>query len=246
MPPASKRQANCGAFRGLVHIRVNYVYRLGWYLMCEGTTSLINAFLSISLFHPPDLSKSPYFSRGPLKETMPKLSTWIRKKMRSFRDNNDDHPKPSTPLIPYGLPVLPAKRQHILTPSPSRENLKIHHGKGSSASFFQRLPFELRREIYLIAFGNRTVHMDLEYNYAEPTGKGHARRDRDAKFALDRSVPPEWRWWSSVCHRNPVADIWLDQCRSGDNYAMCYMFPGKWPDKCYLGLMGWLLTCRQA
>jgi hypothetical protein len=176
---------------------------------------------------------------------MPKLSTWIRKKMRSFRDN-DDHPKSSdTPLIPRGLPVLPAKRRHILTPTPSSENLNLHHGPANGA-FFQRLPFELRREIYLLAFGNRSVHMDLEYGYAEPAGKGHARRDRDGKYAQDRTVPPEWRWSSSVCHRNPLEDAWVDQCRTGDNAAVCYLFPGEWPDKCFLGVMGWLLTCRQA
>ena len=175
---------------------------------------------------------------------MPKLSTWIRKKMRSFRDN-DEHPKLSDPSIPRGLPVLPMKRQHILTPTPSHENLNIHHGTANGA-FFRRLPFELRREIYLLAFGNRSVHMHLEYGYAEPTGTGHARRDRDGKYALDRTVPPEWRWWSSVCHRNPVEDAWLDQCRTGDNRARCYLFPGKKPDKCFLGVMGWLLTCRQA
>jgi 2EXR family len=174
---------------------------------------------------------------------MPKLSKWIREKIRGVRDR-DDRLKSSEPSIPYGLPILPAKRQHVLTPSPSHKNLSFY--AVAKGAFFQRLPLELRRQIYIAAFGNRTVHMDLRYDYHEPPGPRHARLKGDCMCERDRTVPPDWRWWSSVCHRNPLDDVWLDQCRLGENNAMCFLFPGEWPDKCFLGVMGWLLTCRQA
>ncbi|KAF7511751.1 hypothetical protein GJ744_003482 [Endocarpon pusillum] len=148
----------------------------------------------------------------------------------------------SEPAIPPRLPILAPKRQHVLTPSPSHDNL---HATAKSA-FFQQLPLELRRHIYIAAFGKRTIHMDLRFDYPEPPGLRHARLKGDCMHERERSELARWRWWSSVCHRNPLLECWLDQCRTGENNATCFLFPGEWPDKCFLGVMGWLLACRQA
>lgn len=175
---------------------------------------------------------------------MGKLSKWIRKKIRpgSHNTTNND-PKP----LYMGIPILPQKRQHILTPSPSHSNLaQSPLAATASSPFFQRLRLELRRQICIAAFGARTVHMDLRWGYSEIPGKHHARTNGGSYYPPDRTLEPSWDWWSSVCHRNPRDEGWMDQCRTGLYNTPCWMFPGKMPDKCFIGVMGWLLTCRRA
>lgn len=173
---------------------------------------------------------------------MPKLTSWLRKKVQRTRNKSDSG-------LPPGLPVLPSKRQHILTPSSSRTDLDCSGPSGSA--FFDRLPPELRRKIYLHAFGDRTVHMDLRFDHPWVAGRGHAgtsgKNEKDPGHVID-SIPPAWIWWSSVCHRHPIIPevCCEDTCRSGGYGTLCPMFPGVHPFKCFVGVMGWLLTCRQA
>lgn len=173
---------------------------------------------------------------------MPKFSTWLRKRLQCA-DN-----KGNSALLP-GLPILPSKRQHLLTPSPSHTDLNC---KDSSASpFFSRLPPELRHRIYLDAFGNRTLHMDLRFDHPWVAGPCHAGTNNlgagEPGHAVT-SIPPAWIWWSSVCHRHPGIPERCseDHCRSGGSYTRCDLFPGEGPGKCFVGVMGWLLACRQA
>ncbi|CAH0004419.1 unnamed protein product, partial [Clonostachys byssicola] len=77
----------------------------------------------------------------------------------------------------------------------------------------------------------------------------------------DRRRPERWRWYSCVCHRHhpdhqlshgrrgsalapTMREPQLDKCFQATGF--CAEHPGKWPDKCFIGVMGWLLTCRQA
>jgi len=73
--------------------------------------------------------------------------------------------------------------------------------------------------------------------------------------ARDTSKPRQWEWHSSVCHRPlPFIDefdeypAWDDICHSGlaSWRVDCTLWPGEAPDKCLLGVMGWLQTCRAA
>ncbi|KAM7206139.1 hypothetical protein V8F20_002921 [Naviculisporaceae sp. PSN 640] len=76
------------------------------------------------------------------------------------------------------------------------------------------------------------------------------------KFKVKKKDTPQWEWWGSVCHRDVewrmredprkrlLAEPWRDTCREGE--ACCDGWAGAIPDKCMVGVMGWLLSCRQA
>ena len=177
---------------------------------------------------------------------MPKLRKWLRQILRDTQDEDDGRKAPEHAIPP--LPVLPSKRKHLLTPSSSLENLKpLIEPNGA---FFARLPAELRRQIYVDAFGDRTVHLDLRQEFPRlveaPKAPTHALVSEDGG-ERNREAGPRWVWWSSVCHRHPMAPAWADQCRVGSPRQMCDAFyPGQWPGKCFLGIMGWILACRQS
>ncbi|KAH8432102.1 uncharacterized protein LDX57_009748 [Aspergillus melleus] len=85
----------------------------------------------------------------------------------------------------------------------------------------------------------------MDFRYSGPDCRGtnpkfHAGIDFVAKMTDDpkTSEPQEWRWWGSVCHRNPY-----DSCRSGR--GICCTMSGV-PTICRVGAMGWLLACQQA
>ena len=146
--------------------------------------------------------------------------------------------------IPPGLPVLPEERKHTLSPSLSSNNLTQEFTIGSI--FFKKLPLEIRRKIYLAAFGNRTIHMDLNFDCPGVRGVTHECLDLEKWNPMHSTDPPtEWILSGSICHRNPCLDACHDQCRIGGKNTMCSLFPGEVPYKCNLGVMGWLLTCRQ-
>ncbi|CAM1511966.1 Fc.00g094790.m01.CDS01 [Cosmosporella sp. VM-42] len=95
----------------------------------------------------------------------------------------------------------------------------------------------------------RVTHCGLNVGYDYRKG-GRARK-------VDRSMPKQWAWRSSVCHRDsPHSPRKLpghrvqphaDKCRFGESDCdACELWPGEWPAKCFLGVMGWLLSCRQA
>lgn len=174
---------------------------------------------------------------------MPKFKKWFLNKTHSARDT-ENSPKSSQPALSPDPPVLPKIRACALTPSPSHESLVL--AATEKSAFFQRLPLELRRQIQVAAFGGRTVHMDLQFDYPELPGTAHAGLRYESMNHRDCTAPLGWRWWSSVCHRNPMLEGWEDQCRTARNNATCFLWPGEIPWKCLLGVMGWLLTCRQA
>lgn len=77
---------------------------------------------------------------------------------------------------------------------------------------------------------------------------------------LDHSVPKRWIWQSSVCHERDFQG-WYgkrrlagtfshpaeDRCRFGDiSYDLCRLWPGEESSRCFIGAMGWLLSCRAA
>lgn len=170
------------------------------------------------------------------------------------------------------MPVLLAPRPRLLTPSPSHESLvESATAATANSAFFQSLPADLRRQILIEAFGRHTVHMDL--SFAHPmvpltelearTLAGDIRHCglncesnmlHHSPLKLDASKPKAWLWFSCVCHRDPeyqvrgnypISEPWTDACRTGAASG-CPGWPGEKPGKCFLGIMGWLLSCRQA
>jgi hypothetical protein len=191
------------------------------------------------------------------------LSGWIGKKATSLRKKNafkkTDKPPP--------LPILPQVRPRVLTPASSTTFLTGHApavDASAQSSLFRRLPYELRRKILIEAFGEQVVHLHLFLG-------GHEGKDKGDKEAIRHShanlIPPrkrdlesasltwnhnKWCWHGSVCHRGAPTSmskgVWkLAECHclDGDS-TMCEFWAGEIPGKCFIGIMGWLLSCRQA
>lgn len=132
--------------------------------------------------------------------------------------------------------------------------------------FFGRLPYEIRRQIQLLAFGGRTLHMSLDFGPPERTSDRHApplypRSSEDDK-AVASKARKEWAWSSCICRRSAAEDrrrtlshgrlrCWpmmpgadADLCLKGE--AFCSWWPGDCPDNCCIGISSWMRTCRQA
>ena len=138
--------------------------------------------------------------------------------------------------------------------------------------FFSRLPFEIRRHIQILAFGNQILHMDLQFRppfvLVEDRSSGcadHARilpRSLSHESHLNSMEEERWRWFGCVCHRYPYdrpnlslgrrrgypftnfIEPNVDCCLKG--MGKCNGYPGEWPGKCQIGIMGWLLSRRNA
>lgn len=139
--------------------------------------------------------------------------------------------------------------------------------------FFDALPYEIRTMILNLAFGEQTLHMDLQFRrpYEKTRIKGmHGelpvrKMKRDGQMAVEEqwSKKRSWIWYSCVCHRCPpnahsclshgrIANHGLvpdldpeqDTCLLGK--ACCSEWHGEEGKKCYVGVMGWLLTCKKA
>ncbi|KAL8787638.1 MAG: hypothetical protein Q9195_007684 [Heterodermia aff. obscurata] len=129
---------------------------------------------------------------------MPKLRKWLRQFLRDTPNAGRTASEPEIqpeiqPEIPP-LPVLPTTREHLLTPSPSLENLKPNFIE-PNGPFFERLPPELRRQIYLAAFGDHIVHLDLRQDCPRlveaPKAPTHAQvKERGGE--RNHNIGPRW------------------------------------------------------
>lgn len=186
------------------------------------------------------------------------LVNWVQ---RQFYESHDAVPIPPLPFLP---------------PSPSSSESATMQGVASTAPipqngiFFGRLPLDLRRIILIEAFGDRAVHVDLRYQRplrSRPLRKIMHAGGVDVLYAgpspsRESREPYAWQYYSCVCHRDPV---WFversygvgagdmpshpatDSCLRRRPQS-CDKPPGDTGDmsRCFLGVMGWLLTCRQA
>lgn len=157
---------------------------------------------------------------------MSALRHWVRRKVRGARSTWS---KEEAPGIPKGLPILPESHRDLcFDPLPSL------------SPFFQKLPLEIRRAIYLSAFGDRTLHVDLQYRHPFIPGPGHAGLVWRSEV-FDKSIPKAWLWWSCVCHRHECYpdDLFLDGYNRGGHCNQPH-------DGYYVGVIGWMMSCRQA
>ncbi|KAL2068498.1 hypothetical protein VTL71DRAFT_14835 [Oculimacula yallundae] len=182
-----------------------------------------------------------------LIKSMSKLRAWIREKFPKSKHAS----VAAVETIPDGYPLLPSVRRHSLSFNP-KINL-------SMAPFFQKLPTEIRRKIYLCAFGGKIIHLDLDYQHPYSHGPCHARMFSNGTDPFDTSVPKAWRWWSCVCHSQRLrappgfeTQLYLDECRRGGgdcNYndgGLIATTAVRNHIDCFIGAMGWLLSCCQA
>ncbi|KAL6820275.1 hypothetical protein J3E69DRAFT_341565 [Trichoderma sp. SZMC 28015] len=196
-----------------------------------------------------------------------KLINWLREKLRKRRrlqHGEDELEDSQVEDDVTNLPRLPLTRPNVLTPSQSTEALAL-----TNSPLFSKLPRELRYDILHRAFGGNLLHMDLSFVHpVAPIELGrilfsHTGMNVNDRLEVnwDTTVPKSWQWWSSVCHRvmPNYEKTWSfirmshpeiprpgdDRCRYGDAH-FCQSWPGTYPSKCKIGIMGWLLSCRQA
>ncbi|CRK39393.1 hypothetical protein BN1708_001610 [Verticillium longisporum] len=210
-----------------------------------------------------------------------RLHSWShdRRERRRRSDANELSPIPirsssnrQDESIPPILP--PSAIRRPLTPSSAPGAAESAPAFAAQPSPFFTLPFELRRQIFLYAFGRQTLHIDLAFRRpfapapltTPEKERPHAHIFCDhmyfhsgqgfRRITVDKSSPKAWRWFGCVCHARAadvgsfdpslteVVDLSTDGCLTGR--TDCDAWPGEWPGRCFVGVMGWLLSCRQA
>lgn len=150
------------------------------------------------------------------------------------------------------MPALPAVRRPLTA--------SCKPATTENSPFFKRLPFEIRRLILIEAFGDRTVHFDLRLLpplKSRFVGQSSASESAEVHHASlrpmtdhDFSKPWQWQWRGSECHalhhKLPFIATHKSDCCWKGKADLCDAFPGEAPTKCIIGVMSWLLTCRQA
>lgn len=177
-----------------------------------------------------------------------------------------ERPRPITP---------PAHRDFSHPSSADETRIHVAETEHPPNSIFERVPPELRRVILVAAFGERKIHVDLRSTRPTRKSDESYRKDSHCQgrtpLAPDyRRNRPELfygpHWWSCVCHcdappwfweRKGYTPAWPPRtvsCMSGHNWcikgegSLCDAWePDKTdPKRCFVGVMGWLLTCREA
>jgi hypothetical protein len=200
------------------------------------------------------------------------IHDWIRRKLKSKGKSKSKGEE----LTPDSLPFLPQHRPTALTASPSRQSSDLTPSLLlSNYGLFGRLPYELRREVLTAAFGGRTLHVGLTFGHPlvrrRPAkvakGEQAARRHcgLGSQLVPDKKQRQAWQWFGCVCHRRtayttrerenreaawgkfaPTIEPCDDACLKG-RLCSCDLEHGTSNNaECFVGIMGWLLACRQA
>jgi hypothetical protein len=163
---------------------------------------------------------------------------------------------------------LPRNRLRVITPSASRESLSASAISSTAKSpFFAKLPFEIRQKILKHAFGDKTICMSLDFDYPVEGPIYRHRRHRCANCArraiiraitlkhirkMIKGKKKRWFWYCTVCDRcsQSIKNTLRDESNCDGN-----SIPGvSWCCDTWfigasvlrIGVMGWLLSCRQA
>ena len=121
------------------------------------------------------------------------------------------------------------------------------------ALFFARLPPEIRDRIYIEAFGDRVIHL-----FRDKVGGAPKIRDlvlkrvqirpcrSNAKLLIreritHRRKPGAKPWWNYTCLQPTFAEFFYEPLH-GECRRRCLEEKSGWG----VGVLGWLLTCRQA
>lgn len=185
--------------------------------------------------------------------TKSKLGTWLKKRLEGSKSRQQ-----SASLPPY----VPLQRPRPPSPTALGESIS----QPPTCLLFTKLPTDIRRTIFIAAFGDRTLHIDLVFDHlllSPPPAyqRNHAwiyTQDGPSSSGSGGSESKIWRWGGAVCHRNgpylPPGGMvprflwegpWNDQCMLGEA-SSCEEHEGQWPDKRQVGIMGFLLSCKQA
>lgn len=173
------------------------------------------------------------------------------------------------------LPLLPNPRPRALTPSLTPDDDGISNPAPrplyQGSCFWFKVPPNIRRDILRLAFGDTRLHIYLDYQYPnlppDHSSKYHCRLVTEPenwgnkRFPVtDQSQAEAWQWRGSICHRYPpnmakdpgpmthrgLQGPWDDYCCNGGDPDICEAWrEEEGPSACSIGVMGWLLSCRQ-
>ncbi|KAL3607505.1 hypothetical protein FPOAC2_02490 [Fusarium poae] len=143
------------------------------------------------------------------------------------------------------------------------------------SSFWFKVPPNIRRDILRLAFGDTRLHLFIDCDHPdvprEPSQNLHCdiargplddnnKSKRRINRLVDKTQPQKWQWWGSRCHRVHPSDTgnlgpmtrggsrgpWTDYCRNGGSSEVCEAWRRQdGSSACQIGVMGWLLSCRQ-
>ena len=135
----------------------------------------------------------------------------------------------------------------------------------ASSLFFQHLPSEVRLMIYTIAFGDKIIHLDLYHCDNQKTLQRPTRvlaPSESESFSNSHAYDDWWErgsydkdnkrcrchcWHTTICHRLPTTDFFLDRCGvRGETWNRAGEAPKNLDKVHFLGMIGWLLSCRFA
>ncbi|KAF4943212.1 hypothetical protein FGADI_13561 [Fusarium gaditjirri] len=172
-------------------------------------------------------------------------------------------------------PLLPTPRPRALTPSltPANEVMSDSAPRPmyQESCYWFKVPPNIRRDILRLAFGDTRLHMYMNYHRPDippdPDSKYHCRIVTEPenwgypRFPVtDDSQAEAWQWQGSRCHRYPpnlekdqgpmtqggLEGQWDDSCVNGGDPDICEAWREVGgPSACEIGVMGWLLSCRQ-
>ncbi|KAK3370633.1 hypothetical protein B0H63DRAFT_487336 [Podospora didyma] len=162
----------------------------------------------------------------------------FRRLLHTIRGRNPVDDEPHEDDDRPSLPFLTAERPSILTPTPPRQSVV-------SLGTFALLPPELRREVLLAAFGERTLHIDLRLMHPRLPDRGDGIDEHGGGLAPkgwnynpDRTTPKAWRWWSCECHSQfPPGSKWERRAVALTGEALKKRWPYHFPsdDTCSRG-----------
>ncbi|KAK2613238.1 hypothetical protein N8I77_000162 [Diaporthe amygdali] len=173
------------------------------------------------------------------------------------------------------LPFLPPYCPRTPTPSPSCQGSKSATSLLlDNYGLFGRLPYELRREILIAAFGGRTLHVGLTFDHPlvrrPPAQVAEGEQAANKHCGLGSRLVPDvtqrqaWHWFGCVCHRRTgysaseieqreaemkfsrTIEPCDDECLKGSLCSCELQEATPHSTECFIGIMGWLLACRQA
>lgn len=162
-----------------------------------------------------------------------------------------------------GLPFLPPQLPGVLTPISSLADGSSSISLLQNYGMFGRLPYELRRQILIEAFGSRRLHIHLSYGYPlsrkPTTALDRKHCGLGIEVVPDHAQPLAWQWFGCVCHRPArYSEHELEQRKAADKLPegiepcddrcldASFCDCDQAGPSCFVGVMGWLLACRQA
>ncbi|KAK2616604.1 hypothetical protein QQS21_000427 [Conoideocrella luteorostrata] len=196
-----------------------------------------------------------------------KFIRWAFRKKTNV-EQQPSQPSPQRPRRPIVLRYVPDQPLPVLTAADDLfESLPP---SGSAYGLFSRLLPEIRRLILAEAFGYRTIHIDLTFDHPLVRRSSAPLQGSSSKQSLphcgigsalvrDGAQPKHWQWFGCVCHRraewtvaereqnwgilSPTIGLHDDECLEG---TMCSCSAELERSSCFIGIMGWLLSCRSA